>query len=154
MSQSDNSEASAPQVTLRPLVVADVAPLVALWVAAWQETMPAIDFAARAPFITAVLREHAEGTIVAADVRAALGFACLEGAYLHQLVVAPAAMGRGVGRRLVEAAKTRAATGLSLDVNIANERAVRFYRRAGFVVVAEGRNAASGLATYAMRWSP
>ena len=70
--------------------------------------------------------------------------------YLHQLVVAPSAKGRGLAIRLLDAAKSGGP--LTLDVNQANVRAVRFYEREGFSRAGAGRNPVSGLATWTMRW--
>lgn len=137
---------------MQPLRAADIAALADLWVASWQETMPAIDFAARRGWIVTFLGEPAHATLVADLAGAPAGFVSCEGAYLHQLVVAPAAKGRGVARLLLDAAKAGAPEGLALDVNQANARAVRFYEREGFSVRGPGVNPASGLATWAMRW--
>ena len=54
MRHSDNSEA---KVSIRPYVSADRDALVDLWVAAWRETMPEIDFEARRGWIAAFLAE-------------------------------------------------------------------------------------------------
>ena len=138
---------------LRPLETADVAFLTNLWVASWQETVPAIDFGARRLWLAAVLEDPAHTTLVAESRDGPVGFATFETDYLHQLVVAPAAKGRGVAARLLTAAKAASPTGLRLDVNQANARAVRFYTREGFVIEGAGVNAASGLATWRMRWA-
>lgn len=140
-----------PIARLRPMRPADVAPLVELWVAAWQGTMPAIDFDARRPWIASLLADAGLTTLVAAAAEP-LGFVTLDGAQLHQLCVAPAAQGCGIARLLLDAAKMREPGGLALDVNQANTRAVRFYEREGFRRAGPGINPASGLATFAMRW--
>ena len=114
--------------------------------------MPAIDFAARWSWISAVLANPANVTLVIEQYGAALGFAVIEGSLLHQLVVARAAKGRGIAPALLAAVKARAATGLALDVNQDNPRAVRFYLREGFRRTRAGRSSGSGLATWHMRW--
>ena len=114
--------------------------------------MPAIDFEARWAWISAVLANPGNVTLVVEQGEVALGFAVMEGGLLHQLVVARAAKGRGVAPALLGVVKARAATGLRLDVNQDNSRAVRFYLREGFRRTGEGRNAGSGLATWQMRW--
>lgn len=144
---------------LRELRDADVPALADLWVAAWQQAMPAIDFAARRAWITAFLRADAVGqrtTVALSAEDQPCGFAtvAVDQGYLHQLVVAPTAQGRGIATALLLAAKAGAAGGLTLDVNQANGRAVRFYEREGFAREGSGVNATSGLATWRMRWAP
>ena len=151
MPQSDYSEATT-RPAIRAMRIDELAPLADLWVASWQEAMPAIDFATRWAWISAVLANPAHTTLVIERDGAAHGFAVLEGALLHQLVVSRAAKGSGVARALIAAAKDRAPGGLALEVNQDNPRAVRFYLREGFRRTGEGRNAGSGLATWHMRW--
>lgn len=130
----------------------DLAPLADLWVVSWQEAMPQIDFAARWAWISAVLADPANTTLVIEHEGTAAGFAVLEGGLLNQLVVAATVKGRGLATALVAAAKVRTPDGLGLEVNQDNPRAVRFYLREGFRRIGEGRNAGSGLATWHMRW--
>jgi ribosomal protein S18 acetylase RimI-like enzyme len=56
--------------------------------------------------------------------------------WLYGLRVVPAERGRGIGRALVEAAeaaaRVRGAAVMSLDVDMDNEDAIRFYRRLGY----------------------
>lgn len=151
MCQSDNSEAA---VILRAMEPADVTFLTDLWVASWRETMPAIDFESRRDWLAACLRDPAHETLVAAGADGRLGFATWEASYLHQLVAAPGAKGGGLAVRLLAAVKAARPAGLALDVNQANARALRFYAREGFVTDHAGRNPASGLATWHMRWQP
>jgi ribosomal protein S18 acetylase RimI-like enzyme len=75
------------------------------------------------------------GTRVAEDRGAVIGFATLIGAELDGLFVAPEAMGRGVGRALIDDVARRAgADGVdALDV-VANSNAQGFYEAVGFVV--------------------
>lgn len=147
MRQSDNSEA-----VIRPLRRADIAVLADLWVAAWRATMPAIDFAARRGWIMGLLEEPAGVTLVAERCGNPIGFATLEGRYLHQLVVASDCRGDGTAALLLDVAKAKSPSGLVLDVNQANARAVRFYEREGFRRLQAGVNATSGLATWTMAW--
>jgi GNAT superfamily N-acetyltransferase len=55
--------------------------------------------------------------------------------WLEHLYVAPGELGRGIGSRLVEHAKTRSPEGLMLWTFQANARARGFYERHGFVAV-------------------
>jgi putative acetyltransferase len=142
---------------LRPLQPADVPALAELWVRSWQETMPTIDFAARRDWIVGFLAgPEATARVTTFAVRGGVpqGFVTTEPApgYLHQLVVASSAKGGATARALLAAAKDAAPTGLVLDVNQDNARAVRFYEREGFVREGAGVNAASGLKTWRMVW--
>ncbi len=151
MPQSDYSEATR-NLAIRGMRADELAPLADLWVASWQEAMPAIDFAQRWAWISTVLADPASTTLVVERDGTALGFVVVEGTLLHQLVVASAAKGSGAATALVAAVKARAPGGLALEVNQDNPRAVRFYVREGFRSTGEGRNAGSGLATWHMRW--
>lgn len=133
-----------------------------LWVESWQEAMPEIDFEARRGWLC-----HRIGTLVedgavidlaitGDEQRRLLGFVSVDPrtGYVDQLVVHPDHWGEGVARQLVRAASTHTRKGLSLDVNEENERAVRFYERAGFAVVGHGFNATSGRPTLKMERPP
>ena len=152
MPQSDYSEATVAAAAIRAMRTDELVALADLWVASWQEAMPAIDFATRWAWISAVLANPAHTTLVVERAGTAQGFAVVEGALLHQLVVARTAKGSGAAAALVDAAKALASGGLALEVNQDNPRAVRFYLREGFRRTGEGRNAGSGLATWQMRW--
>lgn len=114
--------------------------------------MPEIDFDGRRAWLADFLSDPAHETSVAEARAEPVGFVTSEADYLHQLVVAPAAKGGGTAVRLLDTAKARAGDVLCLDVNQANERAVRFYIREGFQIEAESVNPASGLPTWRMRW--
>ena len=58
---------------------------------------------------------------------------------IEQLYVAPAWIGRGLGRRLVELAKERRPAGLDLYCFAVNAGPARFYERMGFAAVAVRR---------------
>ena len=136
---------------IRAMRPADVPALVDLWVEAWRETMPLIDFDARRGWIAALLADPAHATYVA-ELSTPLGFATLEGRLLHQLVVVPRARGSGVAAALLDMGKSRSTAGLDLEVNRDNPRAIAFYRRHGFREVGEGTNPNSGLPTLVMTW--
>ena len=145
-------------MSLRDYVEADLPALVDLWVAAWRETGFPIDFDARRPWLDGHLRALFDGGVAIvvgldAGTRPA-GFVTVDPktGYLDQLCVAPAERGSGLARTLLDEAKRRAPGFVELDVNEANERALRFYRREGFGAVARGTSALSGLPTLRMRW--
>ena len=144
---------------MRPLAIsaADLDALADLWVASWQETMPAVDFSARRPWIVTRLHGWPTGDILAAVAGGRpTGFLLLDeaAALIDQLVVAPAAKGDGTAKVLLQAARLRIPAGLALDVNADNARAIRFYEREGFRKEAPGINPASGLPTWRMRAPP
>ena len=129
-----------------------------LWVEAWQEAMPEIDFDARRGWlchrIDTLLDEGAvvELAVLPTEGQRLVGFVSINPrtGYVDQLVVHPDYWGMGIARFLVEAASARARQPLSLDVNEENGRAVRFYEKAGFEVVGRGINSTSGRPTLRM----
>ena len=137
---------------------ADQADLARLWQAAWQVTMPAIDFAARLEWFDAHLAQmRADGVVILCAVDVAdrvIGFATLEpdAGGMDQLAVAPEAFGSGVAVALLDEVKRRAPREIWLSVNQDNPRALRFYLREGFHVVGTDVNPTSGLAIFHMEW--
>lgn len=136
-----------------------------LWVASWAKTMPDIDFEARRPWFLdhfEKLRDTgahilvAWGSAAGDGVAAPAGFVAIAPAtgYLDQLAVAPAFWGQGAAEALMAAARMASPTGIALDVNQDNPRAVAFYRRLGFLIAFEGRNPLSGRAIWRMEWKP
>jgi putative acetyltransferase len=128
-----------------------------LWVEAWTVAYPAIDFAARRGWLLDRLnRMEAEGTrILVAEVEGApAGFVTVgpEG-WIDQMLVGLGHQGRGVAAALMAAAKTASPTGLTLDVNADNGRAIAFYRRQGFVTTGHRLNA-QGRPVDLMAWQP
>lgn len=143
-------------IDLREARVEDRAELIALWVAAWREVFPAIDFAARAPWFETHLDEWlAKGAalVVAQDQDGIAGFSLFEPAsgVMDQLCIAPRAQGTGVTRALMAALKAQAPR-IALTVNRDNARALRYYEREGFQVTGESLNPRSGLPILAMEW--
>jgi putative acetyltransferase len=149
-------------LTLMPLLLraridSDLPLLADLWVTAWREAMPQIDFEARRGWFCAYLPKlEAEGalTLCAEDRNVLAGFVTFDArsGYLDQLAVAPIAQGTGIARALLDAAKARTPGIVRLDVNQDNARALRFYEREGFRRRAPGRNPSSGLATWQLEW--
>jgi putative acetyltransferase len=144
------------KIFLRRLKDADLPSLAKLWLASWQEAMPAIDFSARLQWFLPHLRAlEARGfvTVCAIDGDSIIGFVSIDPstAYLDQLAVAPAAKGSGVARILLDEARRISPQGIVLDVNEDNDRALAFYKREGFEKIAEGVNPLSGLKTVRLR---
>lgn len=136
----------------------DLTALLALWVEAWSEVCPEIDFSARRSWFARHLAEledaGADVTVACADDGRALGFVVFDPAsgVMDQLCVAVDSKGAGVAQALLEAVKRRAPGGVHLTVNKANARAVRFYQREGFAIVGEAVNPQSGLPIWTMVW--
>ena len=116
----------------------DAAPLTALFLASRAAAMPYLpllhtEASTQAWMEATVLTQ---GKVLAAEVAGELaGFAALAGDHLDHLYVAPASQGRGVGRRLLAAAKAASPRGLDLLVFQRNARARAFYERSGFRLI-------------------
>jgi len=136
----------------------DEEPALALWLRAWQQTYPQIDFAAR----LAWWRDHWRGLLPAATIMVAeaksemIGFVTIDPRtlYLDQIVVAPECWGTGLGSALIAEAKRVSPDGVDLDVNVDNARAIAFYQKQGFVIAGQGVNPRSGRPVHHMRWRP
>jgi putative acetyltransferase len=144
---------------LRPFGEADLSALIDLWVEAWSETGFAIDFGARRGWLEAHLRAlQARGVSIVVGLDAhdrPAGFVTIDPAtgHLDQLCVALGERGSGLASALLDEAKCMAPGVIDLDVNEANVRALRFYEREEFKVIARGFNAQSGLPALGMRWT-
>lgn len=145
---------------LREVLPADWPELTDLWIESWQQTFPAIDFAARRGWFVdrlVALRDEGTGVLVAAFDRATgamAGFVALEPQrhWLDQIAVAPCFAGKQAASDLMAVAEDLAGGHLMLDVNVDNARALRFYLGRGFRITGEGVNPASGLKTLTMDW--
>jgi len=144
-------------IEIAPVNAALMPALADLWVAAWTQAMPQIDFEARRPWFAG----HLDGlhgqdyvTRCALEAEALVGFVTLQPASgeLDQIAVAPDAARRGVGALLMAEARRLAPGRITLTVNQDNPVALRFYEREGFVVTGEGVNGMSGLKTLRMEW--
>ncbi len=76
--------------------------------------------------------------LVAERAGRAIGFATLHDDWLEQLYLEPEAIGTGAGRALLQAVQELRPEGLSLWVFARNDRARRFYERAGFRLAEQG----------------
>ena len=74
-------------------------------------------------------------TLVACEADRVVGFVSWNGSYLTWLCVEPDRHGRGIGRRLLEAALERAGPEAWAIVLEGNEPALNLYRRAGMEIV-------------------
>ncbi len=144
---------------LRRYESGDEAAAIALWLRSWQAAYPLLDFVARLDWWRERWRNElvpsAEIVIAETDGEV-IGFVTVDPRtlYLDQLVVAPPRWGSGVAAVLIAAAKRLSPTGLDLDVNTDNARAIRFYGKEGFVVSGKGVNPVSGKPLHRMTWRP
>jgi putative acetyltransferase len=146
-------------VRLRRYETRDEAAAIALWLRSWQAAYPQLDFVARLDWWHERWRNElvASAEIVIAEAAGEMiGFVTVDPRtrYLDQLVVAPQHWGSGVAAALIAETKRLSPTGLDLDVNTDNARAIRFYGREGFVVSGEGVNPVSGKPLHRMTWRP
>ena len=80
------------------------------------------------------------------------GFIGLTGNHIEGIFVAKAARSKGVGKALLEYAKSRKPS-LTLSVYQKNQRALAFYRREQFVVQSEGIDEDTNEAEIQMLWT-
>lgn len=81
-----------------------------------------------------------------------LGFLGLQDSYIAGLFVEKASRSRGIGRLLLEAAKSGRQE-LTLHAYAENTGAVRFYEREGFQTVAFEKEETTGREGVLMRWT-
>jgi putative acetyltransferase len=145
---------------LRAILPDDLPGLLQMWVASWAQAMPDIDFEARRGTFTQLLADlSAHGYRLLGcfdDAGNMLGFIAIkpETGHLDQICVSVQQKGAGVALALLDQARSMAPGGLTLTVNQANPRAIRFYERNGFKRTGEGVNPRSGLPVFHYRWQP
>jgi putative acetyltransferase len=150
---------TASRFILRAYESADEDAAIELWRRTWQLAYPQIDFDTRVAWWRKRWRDELvpTATITVAEAGASLvGFVTVDPTSfdLDQLVVAPEAWGIGVAAALLEEARRISPRGLDLHVNHDNERAIRFYRKHGFVISGEALNWRSGAPVHRMSWRP
>jgi GNAT superfamily N-acetyltransferase len=125
-------------VELRPGRAEDAAVLASIHVRSRTAAMPWIplvhDEAETRDWMEHHVLAH-QHVVVAERDREVVGFAAVDGDWLEQLYLEPEAIGTGVGWALLEAVRELRPDGLSLWAFTGNERARRFYERAGFELV-------------------
>jgi putative acetyltransferase len=141
---------------LRPYAAADEEAAIALWRDTWQQAYPSIDFAARVNWWRERWRKELvpnANIVVAEQAGALIGFVAIDlKGYLDQLVVGPEHWGSSLGTALVDEAKRLSPDGITLLVNTDNARAIKFYRRNGFVDAGGDVNPTSGKPVLRMAW--
>ena len=81
----------------------------------------------------AVPLEDSDLRLVAVEGGTILGYVALTGSHIGSLFVSPAAQGREIGRRLLEATEARIEGDVTLSVFTVNPRARAFYERHGYI---------------------
>lgn len=137
----------------------DLAEVLQVWVASWQNAYPDIDFDARREWMTQRLEQHQRKQaqcLVAVAHEKIVGLLVInrQNRYLDQLAVDPAGQGSGIAELLLDAAKRLSPSGFGLHVNQDNGRAIRFYAKHGLERLGEDVNPRSGAAVYHMGWRP
>jgi putative acetyltransferase len=151
--------AGAPAPSLRRYAAADEDAVIELWRRTWQAAYPHIDFAARLSWWRTRWRGEivpSAEIVLAVAAGRVIGFVTVDRQtrYLDQIVVAPEHWGSGSAALLIAEAKSVSPSGLDLDVNVDNRRAIRFYEKQGFVISGAGTNPISGKPVHRMRWRP
>jgi putative acetyltransferase len=148
---------------LRRYGAGDEEAAIALWLRSWQAAYPQLDFAARLQWWRERWRnELVPNTEIVIAVpqgrheQRLVGFVTVDPRtrYLDQIVVAPECWGSGIGAALLAAGKRLSPSGLDLDVNTDNARAIRFYQRQGFFISGGGVNPISQKPVHRMSWRP
>jgi putative acetyltransferase len=151
--------ATAPGVSLRRYAADDEEAVIELWRRTWQVAYPSIDFAERLGWWRARWRGEivpSAEIVLAVAGSNVIGFVTVDPQtlYLDQIVVAPERWGMETAPMLLADAKRLSPSGLDLDVNTDNDRAIRFYKKHGFVVSGAGINPISGKPVHRMSWRP
>ena len=147
------------ELIVRPLLPADLAEALDVWVAAWQVAYPAIDFEARRGWTAeriAELERTGSRSLVAVREGRIVGALVVnpQSGYLDQIVVATQHQGLGVADVLLAEARRLSPARLDLHVNQDNARAIGFYEKHGFTKTGEDVNPRSGAPIYNMSWRP
>jgi ribosomal protein S18 acetylase RimI-like enzyme len=131
---------------IRPIEPGEVEAVVRLWRRAREDAQPWLE--ARMSHTAGDDRAFFRGTIlrqtqvlVALRDERPVGMLAIAGHRIEHLYVDPPAQGQGVGTALLEHARRRSPSGLSLHTHQRNQRARAFYERRGFRVVRFGVSA-------------
>lgn len=143
----------------RLMTSSDLAEVLDLWADSWSEAYPDIDFEARRGWFTEHLanwQKDGGDVWLQVQVGALAGLLCLnaKSGHLDQICVCSGQKGGGAADALMAHARAVSPSGLHLDVNADNARAIRFYQRHRFEKTGEGINPNSGRPKLLMRWQP
>jgi ribosomal protein S18 acetylase RimI-like enzyme len=119
-------------IAIRPYQENDFDQVLRIWIGGWKSTGVVVartEASLRGQLSEEVTNGHS--IYVATTPSGMIGFVALYGSHLEQLFVAPAAQRRGVGKVLLDFAKTQNPGGLWLTMAADNKNAARFYEREG-----------------------
>lgn len=134
-------DADVDAVTIRRAEPADAEGIGDVWLTSWRATFEFEPSHPDADVRNWIATELVPGyeTWVAVDIDGVVvGLMAVSETMLEQLYLAPAWIGRGLGRRLVALARERRPAGLDLYCFAVNARAQRFYEGHGFTAIAFG----------------
>ncbi|CAL9280528.1 hypothetical protein SUDANB148_00336 [Streptomyces sp. SudanB148_2056] len=123
-------------MVVRRAAGSDAAEVAEVWLRSFTAALPGVRRAHTDDEVRAWIREvvvPGQETWVATVDASVVAMMVREGDGLDQLYIDPAWQGRGIGGRLVDVAKERSPSGLTLWTFQVNEAARRFYERHGFV---------------------
>ncbi|GHF03160.1 histone acetyltransferase [Streptomyces werraensis] len=123
-------------IVIRRAAGSDAAAVAEVWLRSFTAALPGVRRAHTDDEVRAWIREvvvPGRETWVATVDDSVVAMMVREGNDLDQLYIDPAWQGRGIGGRLVNVAKERSPSGLTLWTFQVNEVARRFYERHGFV---------------------
>jgi GNAT superfamily N-acetyltransferase len=123
-------------LAVRRAVDSDAAAVAEVWLRSFTAALPSVRRAHTDAQVRAWIREMvvpAQETWVATVEGSVVAMMVLDSEDLDQLYLDPAWQGRGIGGRLVDLAKQRSPSGLTLWTFQVNKAARRFYERHGFV---------------------
>ena len=149
--------ADADVLALRRAGPADGDAIGDVWLASWRATF---DFPPAYPdedcrrWLAETLLPTTEMWVATDPGGTVVAMMALSDAMVEQLYVAPAWIGRGIGRRLLDLAKARRPDGFDLYCFAVNARARKFYERQGLEAVAfgDGSGNAEGQPDIRYRW--
>ncbi|MFC8833882.1 GNAT family N-acetyltransferase [Streptomyces griseoincarnatus] len=123
-------------IVIRRAAGPDAAEVAEVWLRSFTAALPGVRRAHTDDEVRAWIREvvvPGQETWVAMVDASVVAMMVREGDDLDQLYIDPAWQGRGIGGRLVDVAKERSPSGLTLWTFQVNEAARRFYERHGFL---------------------
>lgn len=131
----------------------DIDTLMAVWLNANLDAHAFIPDAYWVQHIPEVRKQLLQAEIWVYETEGSLqGFAGLQGDYLAGIFVKKEARSAGIGKQLLNHIKVYHPK-LSLNVYEKNSRAVKFYKREGFLILTEGLDADTGEKDYTMVWN-